>query len=191
MRLLKNEAVEKLTQKDDVKELAMNKLEQQLKNDGVIKDELIRKAVRETPLEEFKQIENDTKEQFKLEVRTRFENDENLQLESKKQAKKKLLEENLNKMEFTSQDTINYYKQLDSFNDMLQKDNERLLFKNNIFKKVLKFVSSFLPNAIQEKVNKWIGTNDMQEVEEQEITDDIIQYMEDTETEDIEESEVL
>lgn len=188
---LKNEAIEKLTQKADVKELAINQLEQQLKDDGTIKDELINKVIRETPLEEFNQIENETKELFKLDARARFENDEKLQLEAKKQAKKKLLEENLNKMEFTSQDTINYYKQLDSFNDMLQKDNERLLFKNNIFKKVLKFVSSFLPNAIQEKVNKWIGINDMQEVEEQEITKDIIQFMKDSETDNLEESEVL
>lgn len=188
---LKNEAVEKLTQKDDVKELAMNKLEQQLKDDGVIKDELIRKVVRETSLEEFKQIENDTKEQFKLEVRTRFENDENLQLEAKKQAKKKLLEDNLDKMEFTSQDTINYYKQLDSYSNELEETIDKLSFKNSIFKKILKFVSNFLPNAIQEKVNKWIGINDMQEVEEQEITDDIIQFIEDSETDNIEESEVL
>lgn len=188
---LKNEAVEKLAQKNEVKELAMNKLEQQLKDDGVIKDELIRKVVRETPLEEFKQIENDTKEQFKLEVRTRFENDENLQIEAKKQAKKKLLEDNLNKMEFTSQDTINYYKQLDSYSSELERTVDKLSFKNSIFKKVLKFVSNFLPNTIQEKVNNWIGTNDMQEVKEQEITEDIIQFMEDTEAEDIEESEVL
>lgn len=188
---LKNEVVEKLTKDEDVKELAMNKLEQQLKDDGVIKDELIRKVVRETPLEEFKQIENDTKEQFKLEVRTRFENDENLQIEAKKQAKKKLLEDNLDKMEFTSQDTINYYKQLDSYSSELERTIDKLSLKNNIFKKVLKFVSNFLPNVIQEKVNKWIGINDMKEVEEQEITDDIIQYIETSEQEDIEESEVL
>lgn len=188
---LKNEAVEKLIQKDDVKELAMNKLEQQLKDNKVIKDELIRKVIRETPLEEFKQIENDTKEQFKLEVRTRFENDENLKIEAKKQAKKKLLEDNLDKMEFTSQDTINYYKQLDSYSNELERTVNKLSFKNSIFKKVLKFVSNFLPNTIQEKVNNWIGTNDMQEVEEQEITKDIIEYIETSEQEDIEESEVL
>ena len=179
---LKSEAIEKLTQKDDVKKLAINQLEQQLKNDGTIKAELINKVIRETPLEEFSKIEIETKELFKLDARTRFENDKELQLEAKKQAKKRLLEENLNKMNFTSQDALNYYKQLDSFNDMLQKDNERLLFKNNIFKKILKFVSNFLPNTIQEKINNWIGINDMQEVEEQEITDAIIQFMEDSET---------
>ncbi len=80
---------------------------------------------------------------------------------------------------------------MDSYSNELEKTIDKLSFKNSIFKKVLKFVSNFLPNAIQEKVNKWIGINDMQEVEEQEITEDIIQFMEDSETEDIEESEVL
>ena len=94
-------------------------------------------------------------------------------------------------MEFTSQDTINYYKQLDSYSNELEETIDKLSFKNSIFKKILKFVSNFLPNAIQEKVNKWIGINDMQEVEEQEITDDIIQFIEDSETDNIEESEVL
>lgn len=188
---LKNEAIEKLTQKDDVKELAMNKLEQQLKNDGAIKEKLISKALDKITNEEFKEIQDEQKQLLKEEFQEKFENDKELQLEAKRQAKKKLLEDNLDKMEFTNQDTINYYKQLDSYSNELEKTVDKLSLKNNIFKKILKFVSSFLPNAIQEKVNKWIGTNDMHEVEEQEITDDIIRFMEDSETENIEESEVL
>ena len=188
---LKNEAVENLTKDDDVKELAMNKLEQQLKNDGTIKEKLINKALDEITDDEFRKIQSEQKELLKAEFQEKFEDDEELQLEAKKQAKKKLLKDNLEKMEFTSQDTINYYKQLDSYSNELERTVNKLSFKNNIFKKVLKFVSNFLPNAIQEKVNKWIGINDMQEVEEHEITDDIIQFMKDSETEDIEESEVL
>lgn len=188
---LKNEAVENLTKDNDVKELAMNKLEQQLKNDGTIKEKLINKALDEITDDEFRKIQSEQKELLKAEFQEKFEDDEELQLEAKKQAKKKLLKDNLEKMEFTSQDTINYYKQLDSYSNELERTVNKLSFKNNIFKKVLKFVSNFLPNAIQEKVNKWIGINDMQEVEEHEITDDIIQFMKDSETEDIEEREVL
>lgn len=188
---LKNEAVENLTKDDDVKELAMNKLEQQLKNDGTIKEKLINKALDKITDDEFREIQNEQKELLKAEFQEKFEDDEELQLEAKRKAKKKLLEDNLEKMEFTSQDTINYYKQLDSYSNELERTVNKLSFKNNIFKKVLKFVSNFLPNAIQEKVDKWLGINDMQEVEEQEITDDIIQYMEDSETDNMEESEVL
>lgn len=188
---LKTETIEKLSKDETVKEQAINKLEQQLKDDGTIKEELVNKAIRTIPLEEFNRIENETKELFRAKARTRFQNDEKLQIEAKKQAKKKLLEENLNKMSFTDEQTINYYKDMESFNELLQRDNEKLSFKNMIFKKILKFVSNFLPNNVKEKVNQWIGIDNLREVEEKEIIDDIIEYTEESETEENEESEVM
>ena len=188
---LKSETIEKLSKDQNVKEQALNKLEQQLKDDGTIREELVNKAIKETSVEEFYEIENEAKELYKAEFIKQFQNDEVLQVEAKKQAKKKLLEENLSKMSISNEQTIRYYKELDSFNDMLEKENNKLLLRNKIFKKILKFVSNFLPNNIKEKLNQWVGIDSLREVEEQEIIDDIIEYTEDSETEENEESEVM
>ena len=99
-------------------------------------------------------------------------------------------------MSFTEQETIKHYKKVaidvGKYNDELEKNINKLLFKNNIFKKILKFVSYFLPSPIQSKLNQWVGINEIGEVSENEINNDIFQYVEELEEQDnIEESEVI
>lgn len=78
------------------------------------------------------------------------------------------------------------------YNDELEKNIDKLLFKNNIFKKILKFVSYFLPCHIQNKLNQWVGIDEMGEVSENEINNNIFQYVEEIEEQDnIEESEEI
>ncbi len=99
-------------------------------------------------------------------------------------------------MTFTEKETIKHYQKvaidIGKYNDELEKNIDKILLKNNIFKKILKFVSYFLPSLIQSKLNQWVGINEIGEVSENEINNDIFKYVEELEEQDnIEESEVI
>lgn len=193
---LKTEVVEKLTKDQDVQELAINKIKQELKHDETIKNKVVNQIIDNMGIDEIEKIEKEQKEIFKSDLINYYAKDEKLQEEAKIEAKNKLLDENINKMSFTEQETIKHYKKVaidvGKYNDELEKNIDKLLFKNNIFKKILKFVSYFLPCHIQNKLNQWVGIDEMGEVSEKEINNDIFQYVEEIEEQNnIEESEVI
>lgn len=193
---LKKEVVEKLTKDKNVKEIAINQVKQELKQDKTIQNKVVNEIVDNMGIDEIEKIEKEQIEIFKSDLRNYYAEDENLQQQAKIEAKNKLLDENYNKMSFTEQETIKHYKKVaidvGKYNDELEKNIDKLLFKNNIFKKILKFVSYFLPCHIQNKLNQWVGIDEIGEVSENEINNNIFQYVEEIEEQDnIEESEEI
>lgn len=193
---LKKEIVKNLTKDQEVRNLAINRVKQELKQDETIQNKVVNQIINNMEIDEIKKIEKEQKEIFKSDLRNYYAKDEKLQEEAKIEAKNKLLDENFNKMSFTEQETIKHYKKvaidIGKYNDELEKNIDKLLFKNIIFKKILKFVSYFLPCQIQNKLNQWVGIDEMNEVSENEINKNIFQYVEEIEEQNnIEESEEI
>lgn len=193
---LKKEIVKNLTKDQEVRNLAINRVKQELKQDETIQNKVVNQIIDNMEIDEIKKIEKEQKEIFKSDLRNYYAKDEKLQEEAKIEAKNKLLDENFNKMSFTEQETIKHYKKvaidIGKYNNELEKNIDKLLFKNNIFKKILKFVSYFLPCQIQNKLNQWVSIDEMSEVSENEINKNIFQYVEEIEEQsNIEESEEI
>lgn len=193
---LKKEIVKNLTKDQEVRNLAINRVKQELKQDETIQNKVVKQIIDNMEIDEIKKIEKEQKEIFKSDLRNYYAKDEKLQEEAKIEAKNKLLDENFNKMSFTEQETIKHYKKvaidIGKYNNELEKNIDKLLFKNNIFKKILKFVSYFLPCQIQNKLNQWVSIDEMSEVSENEINKNIFQYVEEIEEQsNIEESEEI
>lgn len=193
---LKKEVVEKLTKDQDVKEIAINEVKQELKQDETIQNRVVNEIVDNMGIDEIEKIEKEQIEIFKSDLRKYYAKDKNLQEEAKIEAKNRLLDENFNNMSITEQETIKHYKKVafdvEKYNNELEKNVDKLLFKNIIFKKILKFVSYFLPSPILNKLNQWVGIDEIGEVSENEINNDIFQYVGGLEEQDnIEESEVI
>ena len=193
---LKKEVVEKLTKDKNVKEIAINEVKQELKQDKTIQNKVVNEIVDNMGIDEIKKIEKEQIEIFKSDLRNYYAKDENLQQQAKIEAKNKLLDENFNKLSITEQETIKHYKKvafdIEKYNDELEKNIDKLLFKNNIFKKIIKFVSYFLPSTIQDKLNQWVCIDEINEVSENEINNNIFQYVEEFDKQDyIEESEEM
>lgn len=193
---LKKEIVKKLAKDKNVKEIAINEVKQELKQDKTIQNKVINEIVDNMGIDEIEKIEKEQIEIFKSDLRNYYAKDENLQQQAKIEAKNKLLDENFNKLSITEQETIKHYKKvafdIEKYNDELEKNIDKLLFKNNIFKKIIKFVSYFLPATIQDKLNQWVGIDEINEVSENEINNNIFQYVEEFDKQDyIEESEEI
>ena len=193
---LKKEIVKNLTKDQEVRNLAINRVKQELKQDETIQNKVVNQIIDNMEIDEIKKIEQEQKEIFKSDLRNYYAKDKKLQEEAKIEAKNKLLDENFNKMSFTEQETIKHYKKvaidIGKYNDELEKNIDKLLFKNIIFKKILKFVSYFLPCQIQNKLNQWVDIDEMNEVSENEINKNIFQYVEEIEEQNnIEESEEI
>lgn len=117
-------------------------------------------------------------------------------LKQDKTIQNKAINEIINNMPIAEQETIKHYQKIaidvGKYNEKLEKNIDTLLFKNTIFKKILKFVSYFLPSPIQSKLNQWVVLDEINEVSESEINNDIVQYVEEIEEQNnIEESEVI
>lgn len=193
---LKKEVVEKLTKDKNVKEIAINEVKQELKQDKTIQNKVVNEIVDNMGIDEIEKIEKEQIEIFKSDLRNYYAKDENLQQQAKIEAKNKLLDQNFNKLSITEQETIKHHKKvafdIEKYNDELEKNIDKLLFKNNIFKKIIKFVSYFLPTTIQDKLNQWVGIDEINEVSENEINNNIFQYVEEFDKQEyIEESEEI